>query len=91
MKRGPKPKGPEGHPYYALGGLEAVTREQADFCARRVGGLLTFSEAHRPLKELLANAYWLGLQDAVEMYVRQGVEFKPIAQRDIINITPETH
>ena len=77
MKRGPKPKGNEGHPYYDLGGLEPIDREHADFCERRVGGLLAFSEAHRPLKELLANAYWLGLQDTVEAYMAQGVEYKP--------------
>ena len=89
-KRGPK-IAPTGHPHYEGGELEAISREHADFCSRRVGFLATFQEAHRPLLELLANAYWLGVQDAVEAYVAQGVVFSPkgatlTAERDWIRL-----
>lgn len=62
-----------GHPYYELGGQMKIGRKQADFCRRRVGGLLTLMELHRPLPELLANAYALGLADAAEYFT----EIKP--------------
>lgn len=62
-----KPK--NGHPYYELGGDMRVTREQADFCRRRVGGLLT--TLYIPLPDLLGNAYALGMADAVEFLARK--------------------
>ena len=61
-----KPK--NGQPYYALSGDMALSREQADFCRRRVYGLLGPMEiGHRLLPDLLANAYALGLKDAVQI------------------------
>ena len=72
MKRGPKPKGPPGHPYYELGGTVRVTREMHDLAKRRVGGLTAWSEVScRSLSDLLANAYLLGLQDAADSFARQ--------------------
>lgn len=90
-KRGPKPKGEPGFPHYEGGELEPVPRVHADFCERRVGFLATFHESHRPFKELLANAYWCGLQDTVEAYLRQGVEYRPEPpklERDWLNLQP---
>lgn len=57
----------DGHPYYETHGMTKVTREQADFCRRRVGGLLDWTGASSiPIADLLANAYFLGMKDAVE-------------------------
>jgi hypothetical protein len=78
-----------GVPYYALGGLEAVPKEQADLCERRVGGLATWQESRRPLRELLANAYWLGCQDTVEMYTSKGLLWPDPDKRDVIEIGPK--
>lgn len=56
-------------PYYELGGHTAVTPAQRDFCQRRVGGLTEWCEtSSRPLVDLLANAYFLGLSDATETF-----------------------
>ena len=60
-------KRPDGQPYYTLGGDLKVTRKEADFCRRRVGGLLQWVEvANQPLADLLGNAYALGRADAAE-------------------------
>jgi len=54
-------------PYYVLGGQIPVSREALDFCRRRVGGLTAWGGVStRPLIDLLANAYVLGLADAAE-------------------------
>ena len=67
-KRGPKPKGETGHPYYTLApGNQAVSLEQRDFMRRRIGGLLNYADlTTRPMIDLLANAYLFGLEDATE-------------------------
>ena len=66
MKRGPKPKRPDpGYPYYALSPrAEHVPPEMWDLCKRRTGALASFDNAHRSVRDLLANAYILGLIDA---------------------------
>ena len=60
------PKHEEGHPHYKTGRDLKISREQRDFARRRIGGLATFGESHRPSIDLLANAYVLGLKDAIE-------------------------
>lgn len=60
-KRGPEPP---GRPY-RLAAMQPVSADDYDLCVRRTYGLLT--DAHRPLQDLLANAYWLGLKDAAEV------------------------
>lgn len=59
-----KPK--DGHPYYKLsGGMTPVTPAEHDLCVRRTMALLR--DTARPLQDLLANAYFLGLKDAVDV------------------------
>lgn len=63
MKRGPSRPGP----YDRLDGRLTVTTEQLSFMHRRVGALLQMGGEHRPLIDLLANAYLLGLDDMVAL------------------------
>jgi hypothetical protein len=70
VKPGPKPPKIAGHPFYELRGQLPVTREQVEFCRRRVGGLLNYGDLSSVmLIDLLGNAYALGLADATE-YLR---------------------
>jgi hypothetical protein len=58
----PRPK-----PFDELGDAIPISDEQRKFMHRRVGGLLHYSEVQRPLIDLIANAYLLGLIDAQEV------------------------
>ena len=68
MARTPRP---DGHPFYRLTGMVQVTAEQRDFMRRRIGGLLSFSTGSTPLIDLLANAYMIGVEDAVATIARR--------------------
>ncbi len=54
-------------PYDALGEIYPVRPAERALMHRRVGGLLQDSEHHRPLIDLLANAYAMGMADAVDV------------------------
>ena len=67
MEMGRHKKLPDGMPYFRLTIGEPVPRKFWDFAKRRIGELATYYEmSKRPVLDLLANAYHLGMTDAVD-------------------------
>ena len=56
----------DGIPYFNLGGSIRIDKKFMVFVRRRIGGLANFDQSHRPFISLLANAYVLGMKDAVD-------------------------
>jgi len=68
-----KSKKDDGFPYYRLVDTgNYPSKEIKDFVKRRVGGLAEHSQCQRPLIDLLANAYVLGMQDTLDLLKHKG-------------------
>lgn len=57
------------YPYYELEPHPSwkIPKEIVDLARRRTGGLLSYRQASRPLYDILANAYLLGVADSIDI------------------------
>lgn len=69
-RRRKKTTQPGEKPYYEPFGYQNVPQPLSDLAIRRVR-CLAYTDIHRPLQHLLANAYIIGLQDAVEVLAEE--------------------
>lgn len=57
------------YPFYRLEARPSmkVPKALVDLARRRVGGLVSFDQSRRSLRDILANAYLIGMADAMEV------------------------
>ena len=57
------------YPFYRLEARQSMKVPEAlvDLARRRVGGLVSFDQSRRSLIDILANAYLIGMDDAVDV------------------------